>query len=80
MLGDAYSIVDMAVWGWARAVSFIVGDDACEIFPNVKRLLDAINGGPAASRAEALKDRFEFKCEMDDDARRAMFPQNERLG
>src|SRR3982751_6632889 len=23
MLGDAYTIVDMAVWGWARAVPFI---------------------------------------------------------
>lgn len=80
MIGDAFSIVDMAVWGWARAVPFIVGEDAWESYPNVKRLLDTINARPAAARAEALKDQFEFKGEMDDAARRAMFPQNERLG
>ena len=27
MLGDDYSIVDMAVWGWARLVPFVLGDD-----------------------------------------------------
>jgi len=31
------------------------------------------------SRAEALKARHAFKSEMDDDARKALFPQNERL-
>jgi GST-like protein len=28
MVGDAYSIVDMALWGWARMVPFILGADA----------------------------------------------------
>jgi len=79
MLGDDYSIVDMAVWGWARAVPFILGPDAWNDLPNVKRLLDAINARPAAIKAEALKDQFEFKADMDDAARKAMFPQNERL-
>ncbi len=37
MLGDTYTIVDMAVWGWARAVPFILGDDAWEKLPNLKR-------------------------------------------
>jgi GSH-dependent disulfide-bond oxidoreductase len=46
----------------------------------VKRLLDEINARPAAQRAEALKAKYSFKAEMDDDARRAMFPQNGRLG
>jgi GST-like protein len=27
----------------------------------------------------ALKDRHKFKTEMDDEAKRAMFPQNARL-
>jgi GSH-dependent disulfide-bond oxidoreductase len=79
MLGDTYTLVDMAVWGWARAVPFILGADAWAKLPNVKRLLDEINARPAAQRAEALKTRFSFKAEMDDDARKAMFPQNERL-
>ncbi len=80
MLGDCYTLVDMAVWGWARAVPFVLGADAWEKLPNVKRLLDEINAHPAAQRAEALKTRFTFKTEMDDDARKAMFPQNVRLG
>src|SRR5215469_1534653 len=30
MLGDSYTIVDMALWGWARLVPFVLGDDALE--------------------------------------------------
>jgi GSH-dependent disulfide-bond oxidoreductase len=79
MLGNTYSILDMAVWGWARAVPFALGADAWAQLPNVKTLLDAISARPAAVRAAALKDRYSFKAEMDDEARKAMFPQNERL-
>lgn len=79
MLGDDYTLVDMAVWGWARAIPFALGADAWDRLPNVKRLLDEINARPAAARAEALKSRHAFKTEMDDDARKAMFPQNARL-
>ena len=79
MLGDNYTLVDMAVWGWARAVPFILGAEAWARLPNVKRLLDEVNARPAAQRAEALKARYTFKSEMDEDARRAMFPQNARL-
>ena len=79
MLGDTYTLVDMAVWGWARALPFVLGVDPWDRLPNVKRLLDDINARPAAQRAEALKSRHTFKTEMDDEARKAMFPQNERL-
>ena len=79
MLGDSYSLVDMAVWGWARVVPFVLGAEAWQQLPNVKRLLDEINARPAAQRAEALKSRHAFKAEMDDAARAAMFPQNARL-
>ena len=74
MLGDDYTIVDMAVWGWARMVPFVTGDDAAWTkLPNLKRLLDEINARPAAERAIAIKDRHAFKAEMDEDARRHMF-------
>ena len=79
MLGDSYTLVDMAVWGWARAVPFILGAEAWGRLPQVKRLLDEISARPAARRVEALKARFSFKTEMDEDARKAMFPQNARL-
>jgi GST-like protein len=73
MVGDTYTIVDMDLWGWARMVPFILGDDAWAEFPNVKRLLDWVSARPAASRALALKDQFTFKAEMDDEARAIMF-------
>jgi GST-like protein len=79
MLGADYTIVDMAVWGWARAVPFILGPEAWSSFPHVKRLIDEINVRPAAERANALATRFTFKAEMDDEARAHMFPQNRRL-
>jgi GSH-dependent disulfide-bond oxidoreductase len=79
MLGSDYTVVDMAVWGWARAIPFILGADAWAKLPNVKRLLDEINARPAAQRAEALKAKHSFKAEMDDEARKNMFPQNARL-
>jgi GSH-dependent disulfide-bond oxidoreductase len=79
MLGDTYTVVDMAIWGWARVVPFVLGADAWDKLPNVKRLLDEINARPAAVRAEAIKARLSFKTEMDDEARKAMFPQNARL-
>jgi GSH-dependent disulfide-bond oxidoreductase len=64
----------MAAWGWARMVPFVLGEEAFEGLPNVKRLLDTINARPAAQAAEALKTRHSFKAEMDDEARRIMFP------
>jgi GST-like protein len=73
MVGDAYGIADMAVWGWARAVPFVLGPDAWERLPNVKRLLDAINARPAAQAAEALAARHSFKKEMDAEARASLF-------
>ena len=73
MLGNAYTIVDMDVWGWARMVPFILGDTAWAKFPNLKRLTDEISARPAAVKAVGLKDKFTFKTELDDEARRNMF-------
>jgi GST-like protein len=79
MVSGTYTLLDMAVWGWARAVPSALGAQAWDQLPHVKRLLDAVSERPAAQRAAALKDRHVFKAEMDDEARRAMFPHNERL-
>jgi GSH-dependent disulfide-bond oxidoreductase len=74
MLGDVYTIVDMAVWGWARMLPFMLGNDgAWAKFPNLKRLFDEISARPAAQIANALKDRHKFKTEMDDESRKALF-------
>jgi GST-like protein len=73
LVGGTYTIVDMAAWGWSRMVPFILGDDAWNSFPNLKRWFDEISARPAAQRASALKDKHSFKAEFDDEARRHMF-------
>jgi GSH-dependent disulfide-bond oxidoreductase len=73
MVGGMYTIVDMDVWGWARMVPFILGEEAWAKFPHLKRLVDEISARPAAVRASSLKDKFKFKAEMDEEARRNMF-------
>jgi len=77
VVGDAYTVVDMALWGWARLVPNILGEHAAKL-ANVKRLVDEISARPAAQKAIALKDRYTFKTEMDEEAKRAMFPSNYR--
>lgn len=79
MVAETYSIVDMAVWGWARMCPFILGETAWTELPHVKRLLDEINARPAAQAAENLKTKFEFKTVVDDEVRKILFPSNARL-
>ncbi len=78
MVGDAYSIVDMAVWGWARMIPFVLGSAATDMeswnaFPHLKRHFDAISAHPAAARAIAIKDRHAFKTDFDAEAKKHMF-------
>src|SRR6201993_2788410 len=73
MVGDTYTIVDMALWGWARLAPFVLGEEGAAKYPNVKRLVDEISARPAAPRAIALNDKFSFKTEMDEEARSYMF-------
>jgi len=70
---DTYTIVDMAFWGWARMAPFVLGEETYAKYTNVKRLVDEVAARPAAARAIALKDKFTFKAEMDDEARHIMF-------
>lgn len=81
VLGSNYTIVDMALWGWARLIPHVMGDtEAWNRFPNVKRLHDEINLRPAAAAVERLRETYKFKTEWDEKARRFMFPQLARLG
>lgn len=57
MLGDAYSIVDMALWGWASFLPRILGEEAADAFPNVTELVARIDAQPAAQRAVAATSR-----------------------
>ena len=74
MCGDAYSIIDMAVWGWSRLIPFVLGQEAPKQFPNLQRHMAEISARPAAVKALALKEKHAFKAEMDEAAKLAMFP------
>ncbi|MBT5496813.1 MAG: glutathione S-transferase family protein [Alphaproteobacteria bacterium] len=76
ILGDIYTIVDMATWGWARLMPRVLSDEAFGDFPHLKRLVDEITARPAAERAVELAARHKFKTEMDAESHRNMFPGN----
>jgi GSH-dependent disulfide-bond oxidoreductase len=78
ILGRDYSIADMSAWGWLmRAPIVLPGeDDPLAAFPNVKRLVETVDARPAAARAKAVGKDHPFKKEIDEEAKRAMFPSN----
>lgn len=78
MVGDSYTVVDMALWGWARLTPFVLGEPSAAKLVNLNRLVAEISARPAAQRAIALKDRHSFKTEMDEESKRSMFPSNYR--
>lgn len=79
ILGEEYTIVDMAAWGWARLIPRVLDEGAFLSLPNLKRLVDEITARPAAARVGTLMERHKFKTEMDEESYRHMFPGNARL-
>ena len=78
IVGDGYTIADMSAWGWLdRASRVLAGDDdPLAAFPDLKRLFDTVNARPAADRARKIAEGHSFKTQMDEEARRALFPSN----
>jgi GST-like protein len=78
IVGREFSIVDMSAWGWVdRAPIVLPGEaDPLAAYPNLKRWFTAINSRPAVARARKVGTNVVFKTEMDEDAKRAMFPSN----
>ena len=77
IVGDSFTIADISGWGWIdRAAVVLGGDDPLGPYPNLKRWFQTINARPAVARARAIGTDHAFKQEMDEDARRAMFPTN----
>jgi GSH-dependent disulfide-bond oxidoreductase len=79
MVGDEFTIVDMALWGWVRALGYVFGDDYWKELPHVKRFFDLINSRPAAARVDALAAAHKYKVDMDKTAMDAMYPHNSKL-
>jgi len=79
MVAGQYGIVDMAVWGWAQRLGVVLGEEAWDDMPHLRRLYDEIEARPAAARARALATRFTFKGTVDEEARGYLFPHNRHL-
>jgi GST-like protein len=78
IVGDSYTIVDMAAWGWIdRAAVVLPGEgDPLAAYPNLKAWFQAIDARPAVARARKVGSDITFKQDMDEEAKRAMFPSN----
>jgi GSH-dependent disulfide-bond oxidoreductase len=78
IVGDEYSIVDMSAWGWVDRAAIVLPGEADPIaaYPDLKRWFTAINARPAVARARAISTSYVFKQEMDEEARRHLFPSN----
>lgn len=78
MVGQEYTIADMSAWGWIdRANVVLAGEgDALAAYPNLQRWFKWVDARPAVARARAVGKGHAFKTEMDEAAKRAMFPSN----
>jgi GST-like protein len=78
IVGDGYTLADMSTWGWLiRAPRVMKGAvDALAEYPNLKRWFERVEARPAAARAKEVGKNHTFKKELDEQARRALFPSN----
>jgi len=78
IVGDHYTLADMSTWGWLiRAPRVMKGaEDALAEYPNLKRWFEQVDARPAASRAKNVGTEHLFKKDMDEQAKRALFPSN----
>lgn len=76
IVGDEYSIADISAWGWIDRATVVLGDDGLTPYPNLQRWFTRINARPAVERARNIAKDIHFKSEFDDEAARALYPQN----
>ncbi len=78
IVGENYTIVDMAAWGWLdRASRVLKGlEQPLAGFPNLKRLFETVDSRPAVQRARAVGNDHEFKKVADEETKRSLFPSN----
>ena len=76
IVGQGYSIADIAAWGWIDRHPRVLGEDAFDGLSNLKAWFERVNSRPAAERARAIGKDHAWKTELDEEAKRAMFPSN----
>ncbi|WP_417810735.1 glutathione S-transferase family protein [Thalassospira alkalitolerans] len=77
IVGDDMTIADISAWGWVEKAPFVhKNPDVLDLYPNIKRWHTAISARPAVERARNVGSDITFKTEVDDIAKRALFPSN----
>jgi GST-like protein len=78
IVGKEYTLADISTWGWLiRAPRVMKGsEDALAEYPNLKRWFERVDARPAAARAKDAGKDHAFKKDMDEQAKRALFPSN----
>ena len=77
VVGGSYTIADMSLWGWIERAAFVMKNDVpLDPYPNLKKWYQGICARPAVERARKIGIDHAFKSEMDDVAKRALFPSN----
>lgn len=76
IVGNEYTIVDIAAWGWIDRSAMVLEEGALKDYPELNRWFNGINTRPAVSKARETGKGIAFKTERDEEAKRALFPQN----
>lgn len=76
IVGEQYSIADISAWAWVDKATGVLGDTSLENHPNVKRWFANVNARPAVNRARNIANDIQFKSDFDEQAARALYPQN----
>ena len=64
VLGDAYTIVDMSIWGWSSAAPYLLGADTWSKMANVKRLVDEINAAPGRCSRQQIEGEARLQARV----------------
>lgn len=76
IVGDDLTIADISAWGWIDRAPLVIGENALDPLPNLKQWFEAVDARPAVARAREVGKNVAFKKERDEEALRALFPQN----
>jgi len=76
IVGNEYTIVDMAAWGWIDRFPMVLGEEALKEFPHLQAWYERVNSRPAVAQAKEMGKDIDFKKDFDEDTKRALFPQN----
>jgi len=76
IVGDSYTIVDMAAWGWVGRAAVVLDEGALDAYPNIARWFAAIDARPAAAKARKTGEGLTLQTQRDAETTRAWFPSN----